>query len=196
MTHLLGLTGSIGMGKSTTASMFRDEGVPVWDADATVHHLYQKGGDAVEAIGHAFPSVIVDGGISRDELKKVIAIDPDALSKIEDILHPLVAINRLRFIKTHDDPLIVFDIPLLYETGADSWLNTVLVVSAPPDTQQQRVMARPGMTDDQLQVILSRQISDAEKRKRANHVIETLSLGDTYIAVQKLIAKIKGQIDA
>ena len=196
MTHLLGLTGSIGMGKSTTASMFRDEGVPVWDADATVHHLYQKGGDAVEAIGHAFPSVIVDGGISRDELKKVIATDPDALSKIEDIVHPLVAINRLRFIKAHDDPLIVFDIPLLYETGADSWLNTVLVVSAPPDTQQQRVMARPGMTDDQLQVILSRQIPDAEKRKRADHVIETLSLGDTYIAVQKLIAKIKGQIDA
>ena len=196
MTHLLGLTGSIGMGKSTTASMFRDEGVPVWDADATVHHLYQKGGDAVEAIGHAFPSVIVDGGISRDELKKVIATDPDAVSKIEDIVHPLVAINRLRFIKAHDDPLIVFDIPLLYETGADSWLNTVLVVSAPPDTQEQRVMARPGMTDDQLQVILSRQIPDAEKRKRADHVIETLSLGDTYIAVQKLIAKIKGQIDA
>jgi len=196
MTHLLGLTGSIGMGKSTTADMFRDEGVPVWDADATVHHLYQKGGDAVAAIGHAFPGAIVDGGISRDGLKKVIATDPDALSKIENIVHPLVAVSRLRFIEAHDDPLIVFDIPLLYETGADKWLNSVLVVSAPPDTQQQRVMARPGMTDDQLQVILSRQIPDAEKRKRADHVIETLTLDGTRTAVQKLIAKIKGQIDA
>ena len=196
MTHLLGLTGSIGMGKSTTASMFRDEGVPVWDADATVHHLYQKGGDTVAAIGHAFPGAIVEGGISRDGLKKVIATDPDALSKIENIVHPLVAVNRLRFIEAHDDPLIVFDIPLLYETGADKWLNTVLVVSAPPDTQQQRVMARPGMTDDQMQMILSRQITDAEKRMRADHVIETLTLDGTRTAVQKLIAKIKGQIDA
>ena len=196
MTHLLGLTGSIGMGKSTTASMFRDEGVPVWDADATVHHLYQKGGDAVAAIGHAFPGAIVEGGISRDGLKKVIATDPDALSKIENIVHPLVAVNRLRFIEAHDDPLIVFDIPLLYETGADKCLNSVLVVSAPPDTQQQRVMARPGMTDDQMQMILSRQIPDAEKRMRADHVIETLTLDGTRTAVQKLIAKIKGQIDA
>ena len=196
MTHLLGLTGSIGMGKSTTASMFRDEGVPVWDADATVHHLYQRGGDAVAAIGHAFPGAIVEGGISRDGLKKVIATDPDALSKIENIVHPLVAVNRLRFIEAHDDPLIVFDIPLLYETGADKWLNSVLVVSAPPDTQQQRVMARPGMTDDQMQMILSRQITDAEKRMRADHVIETLTLDGTRTAVQKLIAKIKGQIDA
>lgn len=196
MTHLLGLTGSIGMGKSTTAQMFRDEGIPVWDADATVHRLYAKGGDAVTAIGDVFPTAIVDEGISRDALKAVISADPDALAKIEQIVHPLVAVSRLRFIEKHDDPLILFDIPLLYETGADKWLDSVLVVSVSPDVQRQRVMDRPGMTDDQLQTILSRQLPDAQKRDRADHLIETLTLDGTRRAVQTLIAKLKGQTDA
>jgi len=184
------------MGKSTTAQMFRDEGIPVWDADSTVHQLYEKGGDAVMAIGKAFPTAIVDGGISREALKAVIAADPEALVKIEHIVHPLVAMSRLRFIETHDDPLIVFDIPLLYETGAEKWLDSVLVVSVPPDVQRQRVMSRPGMIDDQFQTILSRQMPDAEKRDRADHVIETLTLNDTRTAVQNLIADIKRKIDA
>lgn len=195
MTHLLGLTGSIGMGKSTTAQMFRDEGVPVWDADATVHQLYDRGG-AVEPIGQIFPAAIVDGAVSREELKKIIAADPSAISDIERIVHPLVADDRARFIARHDNPLIVFDIPLLFETGAQDWLDSVIVVSAPPEVQRQRVLDRPGMTAAQLDTILRRQMPDAEKRARADHVIETLTLDDTRAAVRKLIAVIKGQTDA
>ena len=196
MTHLLGLTGSIGMGKSTTARMFADEGIPVWDADATVHHLYAQGGTAVGPIGHAFPTAIVDGAVSRDRLKEIIAADPAALSRIEKIVHPLVAANRDNFIATHDDPLLLFDIPLLFETGAQQWLSSVLVVTASPEVQRERVMARPGMTGAQLDTILSRQMPDAEKRARADHIIETLTLDDTRAAVRKLIAKLKGQHDA
>ncbi len=191
MSHFLGLTGSIGMGKSTTAQMFRDEGVPVWDADAVVHALYAKGGAAVPAIASTFPDAVVDGAVSREVLKTIIAADPTALQTIERIVHPLVAAHRQRFIDDHDDPLILFDIPLLFETGAESWLNSVLVVSVPVDVQRERVLARPGMTAAQLDTILSRQMPDAEKRAGADYVIETLTLDDTRDAVRKLIATIK-----
>ncbi len=191
MSHFLGLTGSIGMGKSTTAQMFRDEGVPVWDADAVVHALYAKGGAAVPAIAAIFPDAVVDEAVSREVLKTIIAADPTALQTIERIVHPLVAAHRQRFIDDHDDPLVLFDIPLLFETGAEAWLDSVLVVSVPADVQRERVLARPGMTAAQLDTILSRQMSDAEKRARADHVIETLTLDDTRDAVRKLIATIK-----
>ncbi len=191
MSHFLGLTGSIGMGKSTTAQMFRDEGIPVWDADAVVHALYAKGGAAVPAIAAIFPDAVVDEAVSREVLKTIIAADPTALQTIERIVHPLVAAHRQRFIDDHDDPLVLFDIPLLFETGAEAWLDSVLVVSVPADVQRERVLARPGMTAAQLDTILSRQMPDAEKRARADYVIETLTLDDTRDAVRKLIATIK-----
>ena len=196
MTHFLGLTGSIGMGKSTAAQMFRDEGIPVWDADAVVHAMYAKGGAAVPPIGAAYPEAVIDGAVSRDVLKQIIAADPTALRNIEAIVHPLVAEDRQRFIDVHGDPVLLFDIPLLFETGADAWLDSVLVVSAPADVQRDRVLARPGMTAAQLDTILTRQMPDAEKRKRADHVIETLTLDQTRDAVRHLIAKIRGTAHA
>lgn len=196
MTHLLGLTGSIGMGKSTTAQMFRDEGIPVWDADAAVHTLYAKDGAAVPKIQVVFPDAVIDGQVSRDILKQMIAEDLSVMSKLEEIVHPLVAQHRAAFIADHNDPLIVLDIPLLFETSAQDWLSSVLVVTVPADVQKARVMARPGMTQDQFERILARQMPDAEKRAVADHMIETLTLDDTRIAVRKLIEELKGQADA
>lgn len=192
MTHHLGLTGSIGMGKSTTAQMFRDAAVPVWDADAVVHRLYASGGAAIPLLRDVFPDAIIDGAVARDKLKDIIAADPAALAKIEHIIHPLVAADRHAFMADHDAPLLVFDIPLLFETGADSWLSSVLVVTVPPAVQRDRVLARPGMTLRHLDQILQRQMPDAEKRARADHVIETLTLDGTRAAVQELIGKLTG----
>ncbi len=193
MTHLLGLTGSIGMGKSTTAAMFRDFGIPVWDADATVHRLYAKGGGAVGPLGQIFPDAIVDDAVSRPALNTILKSDPSALETIEKIVHPLVQADRDAFLAAHPGDLVVLDIPLLYETGADKWLDTVLVVSAPPDVQATRVLARPGMTQDTLDLILRRQTSDAEKRALADVVIETLTLDGTRQAVQNLICDLTGK---
>ena len=191
MTWKLGLTGSIGMGKSTTAAMFRDEGVPVWDADATVHKLYERGGAAVAPIEQEFPDAIVDGAVDRDQLKQIIAKDMTVLPKLEAIVHPLVAADRAEFLDTNKAEIVVFDIPLLFETGADEWLDSVLVVTCPPDVQAKRVLDRGTMSTEQFQMILSRQMADAEKRARADHVIETLTLDATRAAVRNLIAELK-----
>ena len=191
---LLGLTGSIGMGKSTTAKMFAEAGIPVWDADATVHALYAKGGAAVAPIEALFPQAVVDGAIDRGALKKVIAADKQALSRLESIVHPLTAQSREAFITDHRDAdLVLLDIPLLFETGADNLCDAVLVVSAPPEVQRTRVLERGTMEAAQLDLILSRQTPDAEKRARADHVIETQTLEQTRAAVQALIAKIRGR---
>ena len=191
MTWKLGLTGSIGMGKSTTAAMFRDEGVPVWDADATVHKLYAKGGPAVAPIGQEFPDAIVDGAVDRDQLKQIIAKDATVLPKLEAIVHPLVAADRAEFLDSNKAELVVFDIPLLFETGANTWLDSVLVVTCPPDIQAKRVLDRGTMSPEQFQMILSRQMPDSEKRARADHIIETLTLDATRAAVRNLIAELK-----
>jgi dephospho-CoA kinase len=196
MTWLLGLTGSIGMGKSTTAQMFRDEGIPVWDADVAVHRLYERGGMAVGPVSAAFPDAIVDEGVSREALKKIIAANPSALGQLEKIVHPLVAQDRAAFIADNPAPIVVVDIPLLYETGAEKWLSSVLVVSASPDVQRARVLARPGMTEAQFEAILSRQMPDAEKRRRADHLIETTTLDDARAKVRALIAELKDKTDA
>jgi dephospho-CoA kinase len=196
MTWLLGLTGSIGMGKSTTAQMFRDEGIPVWDADAAVHRLYERGGAAVGPVGDAFPEAVVEGAISREALKKIIAADPSALGRLEKIVHPLVAQDRAAFIAANPAPIVVVDIPLLYETGADQWLDSVLVVTASPETQRARVLARPGMTEAQFQAILSRQVPDAEKRRRADHLIETTTLDEARAKVRALVKDLKDKADA
>lgn len=191
MTFLLGLTGSIGMGKSTTAKMFAEAGISVWDADAAVHRLYSKNGAAVKPMAQIFPDAVVEGAVSRDVLKKIIARDQTALSKIEQIVHPLLAQDRQNFIKTACSDILLFDIPLLYETGAEQWLDAVLVVSAPAEIQKQRVMARGGMTEAQFQIILSRQMSDAEKRDKADFIIETLTLDQTRADVERLLAEIR-----
>ncbi|MEL6685288.1 MAG: dephospho-CoA kinase [Pseudomonadota bacterium] len=196
MTYLLGLTGSIGMGKSTTAQMFRDESIPVWDADAAVHELYAKNGGAVAPIKAVLPDAVVNDAVSRDILRQLISDDLSVIGKLEEIVHPLVAQHRAAFLNAHDDPLIVFDIPLLFETKADEWLSSVVVVSAPADVQLERVMARPGMTRDQFDQIMERQMPDAEKRAAADHIIETLTLDDTRAAVRDLIVQLTGQIDA
>ena len=193
---LLGLTGSIGMGKSTTAALFAEMGVPVWDADAAVHRLYARGGAAVPAIATLRPDAIHEGAVSREALKTWIADDPSALRRIEAVVHPLVAADRAAFIAAHPEaPLLVLDIPLLYETGAEAALDAVLVVTASPEIQRARVLARPGMSEAQFETIMAKQTPDAEKRARADHVIETRSLEQTRAEVQSLVAKL-GATDA
>ncbi|WGT52001.1 dephospho-CoA kinase [Thioclava nitratireducens] len=194
---LLGLTGSIGMGKSTTAAMFAEAGVPVWDADQTVHDLYAKDGAAVAPIAAAFPSAIKAGAVDRVELKKLLANDKTALNRVEEIVHPLTTASRSQFIADHSEAdLILLDIPLLFETGADAACDATLVVSAPAEVQRARVLERPEMTEAQLDFILSRQMPDAEKRRRATVIIETVDLEQTRQDVRNLIAQIRGEQNA
>ncbi|MGR4862888.1 dephospho-CoA kinase [Caulobacter sp. LARHSG274] len=173
---VLGLTGSIGMGKSTTAQMFVAEGVPVYDADAAVHALYAPGGAAVGPVEAAFPGVVVDGAVDRARLSARVVGHPEALKALEAVVHPLVAAHRAGFfkdaIKAGAD-IAVLDVPLLFETGGDRTVDKVVVVSAPPDLQRQRVLARPGMDGAKFEAILARQTPDAEKRARADFVIDT-----------------------
>lgn len=192
----LGLTGSIGMGKSTTAGFFRDAGVPVWDADAAVHRLYAPGGAAVAPLAAAFPLALRDGGIDRLALKSAIAADPSALVRIESIVHPLVAADRAAFLAETTGPLVVLDIPLLFETGAEAQLDATLLVTAPPAVQRARVMARPGMTEAQFATILARQMPDRQKRARADHIIETLGLDAARAGVLALIDHLTGHSHA
>jgi len=191
---LLGLTGSIGMGKSTTAQMFAEAGVPVWDADATVHALYAKGGAAVSPIAKAFPGAVVDGAVDRARLREVIHGEKQALSRLETIVHPLTTASREAFVAAHSGAdLVLLDIPLLFETGADKICDAILVVSVPQNIQRERVLARGQMTEEQLGLILERQMPDDQKRARADYVIETLNLEDTRTAVQKLIEQIRSR---
>lgn len=196
MIFRLGLTGSIGMGKSTTAAMFRELGVPVWDADEAVGRLYAKGGAAAPAIARLHPAAVRDGAVDREALKRWIRDESGALAQLEAAVHPLVAEDRARFLETVGEGLVVLDIPLLYETGLESTVDEVVVVSAPADIQRQRVMARPGMTEAQFDTILARQLPDAEKRARADHVIETLTLEGARAAVQALVGDIRGRLAA
>lgn len=191
MSFLLGLTGSIGMGKTTTANMFADHGVPVWDADAAVHRLYGKGGAAVGPIQSIVPDAISNEAVDRKILKQLISDDPQILQKIEQIVHPLVAQDREDFKNAHDDAILLFDIPLLFETGADAWLNAVVVVTVPPEVQKARVMARDGMTQAHFEHILSRQVPDTDKRARADYIIETTTLDAAANQVDKTLAHIK-----
>ena len=183
----IGLTGSIGMGKSTTAAMFQDAGVPVWDADAAVARLYAKGGAAVEEIQRAIPAAVVDGEVSKQALKQAISQDSDILQQLERIVHPLVQSDRAEFAKTAKSPMILFDIPLLFETGGDADMDAIIVVTAPPQVQRARVMARGTMDDTQFQAILARQMPDAEKRARADFIVTTETLDDTREQVEDII---------
>ena len=185
----LGLTGSIGMGKSTTAAFFRSAGIPVWDADAAVHRLYT--GAAVASLGDLLPQSVQAGNVSREILKEAIAENPALLPQIEAIVHPLVAADRAVFLAKTVSDIAVFDIPLLFEKGTEAEMDATLLVTAPPALQRARVLARPGMTEDQFALILSRQMPDAEKRARATHIIETLSLASVQACVLALIDHIR-----
>ena len=191
MTFRLGLTGSIGMGKSTTAQMFRDLGHPVWDADQAVHRLYAPGGLAVAPVAAAFPGALAQGGIDRGALKTALAADPAALARLEGIVHPLVARDRQDFLARHvGAPLVVLDIPLLFESAHPPDLDGIAVVSTDPATQAARVLARPGMTRDTLAMILARQMPDADKRARADWIIPTDSLDGARAAVARIVNEV------
>lgn len=191
MTFKLGLTGSIGMGKSTTAKLFAEYGCAVWDADAAVHRLYAKGGAAVSPIGRAFPTAVKDGAVSRDRLKAFIADDPHALETIESIVHPLVASDRAAFLAGTDADITVLDIPLLFETGGDAQMDATVCVTVPTETQKNRVLARGTMTEDQFNAILSKQMPDEEKRARADFVIVTDTLEHARVQVQNILTEIR-----
>ena len=194
MTFKLGLTGSIGMGKSTTAGLFAQAGCDIWDADAAVHRLYAKNGAAASEIGRSFPDAIVNGEVSRERLRQIIAQDPEALSRIERIVHPLVALDRENFLKTAKSHIVVFDIPLLFETGADQTMDAVVCVTVSPEVQKSRVLQRQSMTEDQLETILAKQLPDALKRERADYVIETDTLEHAREQVQDVIEDIKHRL--
>ncbi|SOC06507.1 dephospho-CoA kinase [Rhodobacter maris] len=193
----LGLTGSIGMGKSTTARLFAEAGIPVWDADATVHALYEQGGAAVAPVATAFPDAMAGERVDRTLLKAVIAGNKEALSRLESIVHPLVQEARRAFLAAHETAkIVVLDIPLLYETGAEKDCDAVLVVTAAPQVQRARLLERGQMSAAEFDLILARQMPDAEKRARADYLIETLSLDQTRAAVRDLLRRIGQNIGA
>ena len=199
MTFRLGLTGSIGMGKSTTGRMFTDLCHPLWDADAAVHRLYAAGGAAVAPVAAAFPTALKQDAIDRAALKAALAADPGALKRLERIVHPLVAADRAAFIdaaRANGARIVVLDIPLLFETGGAADMDGVAVVSTDAETQRKRVMARPGMTAETFAMILSRQMPDAEKRARADWVIPTDTLDGARAAVTAICDEILGRQDA
>lgn len=171
---ILGLTGSIGMGKSTTAKLFAEAGVPVYDADATVHKIYE--GEAVPAIEAAFPGTTVGGKVDRNRLSAQVVHDPAAMKRLEGIVHPMLGASRQKFLHDAEQsgaPVAVVDVPLLYETGGEKRVDAVVVVTTTPEIQRQRVLARENMSGERLDAILARQLPDAEKRKRADFVVDT-----------------------
>lgn len=196
MSFVLGLTGSIGMGKSTTARMFARHGLPVWDADATVHRLYAPGQPAALAIGNLFPSTIdSDGSVNRATLRALIQADPRVFDQLNAVVHPLVAADRAAFLMANDSaPIVILDVPLLYEISLDHACDAVAVVSAPAEVQRDRVLSRGAMTGAEFDTILARQMPDAEKRKRADYIIPTTSLETAEKAVNDVLADVQLRI--
>lgn len=194
MTFVIGLTGSIGMGKSTTAQMFADHGVPVWDADKTVRDLYAKDGAAAQIIADLYPSAMKSGEVDRSKLRELIEFDPSVLDHLQELVHPLVAADRLDFLRSSDAPIVLLDIPLLFETGADTICDGIVVVTAPADVQRYRVLARGEMSEADFDMILARQMPDSEKRGRARWVIETTTLADARRSVANILSEIKQEL--
>jgi dephospho-CoA kinase len=197
MSYRLGLTGSIGMGKSTTAQMFADEGIPVWSADAAVHSLYARDGAATPHVLAEFPEARGDdGSVSRPALKKLIAADPTVLDRLQLLLIPHLAESREAFYWKHlGDPIVLLDVPLLIENGLVGECDGIVVVTVPPEIQRQRVNARGTMTESEVDFILSRQMPDSEKQRWATWIIPTISLEAARAAVKDVLADIRRRID-
>jgi dephospho-CoA kinase len=197
---LIGLTGSIGMGKSETAKLFARLGIPVYDSDAAVHRLYEPGGGAVEKIAQAFPGSVSDGRVDRAALSTLLAGDEAAFKRLEAIVHPLVADEQRKFMEQaarDGADMVVQDIPLLFETGGHARMDAVVVVSAPAELQRKRVLERPGMTAEKLDQILSRQMPDEEKRAKAHFVVETdKGLEHAFEQVKSIVAALKAKRNA
>lgn len=190
---VIGLTGSIGMGKSETAKLFAAEGIPVFDADAAIHALYA--GEAAVMIEAAFPGATRNGIVDRAALSKIIAADPSALARLEGVMHPLVAEKRDVFLENTDASIVVLDVPLLLETGLP--VDAVVVATAPEHIQRQRVLARPGMTEDKFEALLARQLSDAEKRSQAHYLVVTdKGLDHAREQVKMILADIRAKLHA
>jgi dephospho-CoA kinase len=189
---IIGLTGSIGMGKSTTLQMFANEGVPVYDADAAVHAVYS--GPAVPVVEAAFPGTTADGKVDRQKLSQRVLGNPEALKKLEQIVHPLLGAHRQKFLEDAEKagaPIVLMDVPLLFETGGEKRMDAIIVVSAPAELQRERVLARENMTQEKLDAILARQTPDAEKRKRADFVVDTSrGLEPVRADVKDILAKV------
>ncbi|WP_435140163.1 dephospho-CoA kinase [Pseudopelagicola sp. nBUS_19] len=194
MPFSVGLTGSIGMGKSTTAALFADAGCEVWDADAVVHKLYSRDGAAVPAIAKAIPEAVKDGAVSREVLKKILQYDPSILKKLEDIVHPLVAQDRKQFLALSASDIIVFDIPLLFESNGNQKMDAVVCVSVSPDIQRQRALSRGTMDLKQYDTILRKQIPNSEKCDRSDFVIHTDTIEHAREQVTEVIEEIKKRI--
>lgn len=195
---ILGLTGSIGMGKTTVAKMFAEGGAPAFDSDAAVHQLYSPGGAAVEAVELEFPGVTKNGGIDRALLSQRVINDPKALSRLEQVVHPFVRQAQVDFAEAQRSAgakVVVFDIPLLLETSGGDLVDRVVVVSAPHDIQRERVLGRPGMTEEKFTQLLARQMADAEKRKRADFVIDTGGSLDETRAQVRVVLDALGEQD-
>ncbi len=194
---LIGLTGSIGMGKSQTAKLFMEEGVPVYDADATVHELYAKGGAAVQPVGELFPDAIVDGAIDRQKLAAIVLKDDTALKALEGIVHPMAGVAQVSFLKTHFEEgksAVVLDIPLLLEAGATDRVDVVVVVSAPYEVQRARVLARPSMTEERFDDIFSKQLPDEKKRELADFIVDSsVSVDDAHRQVRDILKQLEGR---
>ncbi|SFJ69413.1 dephospho-CoA kinase [Jannaschia pohangensis] len=186
---ILGLTGSIGMGKSTTAAMFAEQGIPVWDADDVVRRLYAPGGPALDLLEAAFPGCVGENGVDRDVLRALVAKDPGVLDQLNALIHPLVAGDRAEFLRNKSG-LVVLDVPLLFETGADAICDRIAVVSVDAETQRTRVLARGTMSEADFDAILSRQLPDAEKRARADYVIDTSTMETARDMVATIIEEL------
>jgi len=194
---VIGLTGSIGMGKSETARLFAAEGVPVHDADAAIARLYGKGGRAVDVIAREFPGTVKDGAVDRVALSAKVVDDPAALKKLEALVHPLVTAERNEFLDQASAPIVLFDIPLLFETGAHAEVDAVVVASAPEDVQRARVLSRPGMTAEKFEALKARQLDDAQKRQQAHYVVITdKGLDHAREQVKMILADIRNRLAA
>ena len=196
MSFLLGLTGSIGMGKSTTAGFFKDAGCDVWDADAAVHRLYAKQGAAVAPLSNLFPKSLIEGAISKQVLKHELQKNPDLIGQLEAIVHPLVAQDRQTFIDSAQSDILVFDIPLLFETGADAHMNAVICVTIDEEEQKKRVLERGTMNEEMFEQIKSRQWSNFQKCEKADFVILTDTLDHVHAQVDNILANLRAVKDA
>lgn len=188
---VIGLTGSIGMGKTTTAEMFKSAGVPVWDADSTVHRLYSQDAETIAEIAKICPDATRSGTVDREILKDWIKVTPDGLIQLEQIVHPSVAQDRQNFLETNPAEIVVLDVPLLFETGLYKSVDVIAVVSVPADIQRQRVLARSNMSEAQFEAILAKQTPDADKRARADFIIDTTTLDAAKAAVHKVLKTIR-----